>query len=200
MTYRKLAGIYAAFREEAKRRGINFKLLEYLEPGPEMCQCVWKTQRHPEGSQGSADAGGTVVQGVIDVCSTLSADRERYAAFPEGVAKGMITGDFVAAQTDAFTRDFGLDGVFLGNQFGLTGFWHPRNAPPATAERREGIARFFSKLRQAMGQRRVYWMDTYWPADVEMDKWAMSEANYEQLDAVMVSNFAVIAPRENIAR
>jgi hypothetical protein len=41
-------------------------------------------------------------------------------------------------------------------------------------------------------------MDTYWPADVEIEKWAMSEENYSMLDAVMISNFAVIIDRNNI--
>ena len=160
-TYRKLQGIYTAFREEAARRGLNFKLLEYLEPGPEFCQSIWKTQRHPEGARGSADAGGTDITGVIDVTSTLHTDAHAYAAFPQGIPEGTNTGLFCAAQTDAFTRDFQLDGVFLGNQFGLIGFWHPDNAPPATAQRREGITNFFKTLRQKMGTRLVYWMDTY---------------------------------------
>lgn len=192
LTYRKLHGIYDALRDEAARRDLDFKLLEYLEPGPEFCECEWKTKRHPEGALGSADAGGTVIQGVIDVCSRLNADQSPYAAFPEGIAPDTLTGDFVAAQTAAFTRDFGLDGVFLGNQFGLVGFWHPENAPPPTAERRAGIKHFFHQLRREMGDHLIYWMDTYWPAEREIEQWAMSEENYAQLDAVMCSNFAVI--------
>ena len=49
-----------------------------------------------------------------------------------------------------------------------------------------------------MGDKLVYWMDTYWSADIEIEKWAMSEENYAQLDAVMLSNFAVIAERTQI--
>ncbi len=192
MTYRGLDRIYTCFREEAARRRLNFKLLEYLEPGPEMCRCEWKTVRHPEGAVGSADAGGTTCQGVIDVCSRLEADPRPYAGFPRGIAAGTNTGDFVAAQAAAFVRDFGLDGVFLGNQFGLTGFWHPNNAPPPTPERRAGIRRFFHELRRTMGRRLIYWMDTYWPVEAEIERWAMSEENYAQFDAVMVSNFAVL--------
>jgi len=198
MTYAKLAHIYSTFREEAKKRGLNFKLLEYLEPGPEMCSCIWKTQRHPEGSPGNADAGGTIVQGLIDVCTTLNADTIKYASFPRGIPKGTNTGDFIAAQADAFTRDLGVDGVFLGNQFGLNGFWDPKNAPEPTPARREGVKHFFHQLRKSMGSKLVYWMDTYWPADVEISRWAMSPENYAQLDAVMVSNFAVIAQRDQI--
>jgi hypothetical protein len=198
LTYRKLRGIYDAFREEAAARKVPFKLLEYLEPGPEFCDCQWKTVRHPEGAAGSASAGGTILQGVIDVCSALHADSFPYAAYPSGIPEGTNTGDFCVAQTDAFTRDMQLDGVFLGNQFGLLGLWHPDNAPPADPIRRAAIRHFFHQLRRKMGERLIYWMDTYWPAEVEIDKWQMCEENYAQLDAVMISNFAVLVERTQI--
>ncbi|WP_326731749.1 hypothetical protein [Streptomyces phaeochromogenes] len=198
MTYRVLQRIYAALREEADRRGIELRLLEYLEPGPEFCRSEWKTHRHPEGAPGSADAGGTIATGVIDVCSSLHADERAYAAYPQGIEEGLCTGDFVAAQTASFTRDMELDGVFLGNQFGLLGFWHPDNAPEPTPERRAGITRFFDGLREQMGDRLIYWMDSYWPAEVEDERWAMSPENYRRLDAVMVSNFAVLVERTQI--
>jgi hypothetical protein len=126
------------------------------------------------------------------VCSTLNADSSCYAAVPAGFPAGTNTGDFCIEQADAFTRDLGVDGLFLGNQFGLTGFWNPKNAPRLTAERRDGIGRFFHGLRRAMGERLIYWMDTYWPVEDEIGAWGMSEANYTQFDAVMVSNFAVL--------
>jgi hypothetical protein len=91
-----------------------------------------------------------------------------------------------------------LDGIFLSNQFGLNGYWEPQAAPPATPARREGIRRFFHGLRRALGTRLIYWQDTYWPAEVEIKTWAMSEDNYAQLDAVMISNFAVLAERTRI--
>jgi hypothetical protein len=198
MNYEVLKRIYDAFRIEAQVRGIDLQILEYLEPGPEFCACEWKTVRHPEGAQGNADAGGHVVQGVIDVTSHLKADAQPYAAYPKGIPGGTNTGEFVINQIDAYTRDFELDGVFLGNQFGLIGFWHPDNAPPATPARRDGIKRFFHDLRRKLGQRTIYWMDTYWPADMEIEKWSMSEENYAQLDAVMMSNFAVIVERTQV--
>ncbi len=196
LTYRTLDRFYRCFREEAARRKLNFRLLEYLEPGPEFCRSRWKTEYHPEGVCGRAEEAGS--QCVIDVCSTLRADGRPYAAFPNGLAAGVNTGDFVIAQTSAFVNDFGLDGIFLGNQFGLTGFWHPDNAPAPTAERRAGIRRFFHELRRAMGGHLIYWMDTYWPADVEMERWAMCQDNYAQLDAVMVSTFSVLTRREQV--
>lgn len=198
MNYQKLARIYAALREEAERRKLPFKLLEYFEPGPEFCECIWKTLRHPEASQGKVAAGEVEVLGVIDVCAELYADSEKYAGYPQGIPAGTNAGDFVANQCDHFTRDFGLDGIFLGNQFALMGFWLPQHAPPATDLRRAGIAHFFKTLRAKMGSRLIYWMDTYWPADVEIEKWVMSEENYAMLDAVMISNFAVIIDRNNI--
>jgi len=192
LTYRLLADIYAALRAEAARRGITMRLLEYLEPGPEFCAATWKTERHPEAAPGAADAGGTMAPGVIDVCSVLSADPREYAAYPGGIASGTVTGDFVAAQAAAFVEGFGLDGIFLGNQFGLLGFWHPDNAPEPTADRRAGISRFFRALREQFGERLVYWMDSYWPAETEITAWAMDPENYLLLDAVMCCNFAVL--------
>jgi hypothetical protein len=91
-----------------------------------------------------------------------------------------------------------LDGVFLGNQFGLIGFWDPKNAPELSPARRDGIARFFHGLRQAMGERLVYWMDSYWPAEVEMAAWGMEPKNYAMLDAVMCCNFAVLVKPDQI--
>lgn len=199
LDYRKLAGIYNALRVAAAARGITLTLLEYLEPGPEFCRSEWKTRLHPEGAQGEADAGGNIAQGVIDVTSSLRGDDRAYAAYPSGVTDGLSTGDFVAAQSAAFARDFGLDGIFLGNQFGLLGFWDPKNAPEPTAERRAGITGFFQKMRSEMGERLVYWMDSYWPADVEDSAWAMSPENYYLVDAIMVSNFAVLVERTQVA-
>ncbi|MET9596030.1 hypothetical protein ABZY45_34650 [Streptomyces sp. NPDC006516] len=198
MDYRTLAAVYAAVRAEASRRELAVKLLEYLEPGPEFCHSEWKTVRHPEVAVGTADAGGHMVPGVIDVTAALHADDRPYAAFPQGIPDGLGAGDFVADQTAAFVADFGLDGVMLGNQFGLVGFWHPDNAPPPTKERTAGIERFFLRLRKAMGNRQVYWMDTYWRAEVERSAWGMTDAAYHSLDAILVSTFAVLVERTEI--
>ena len=139
-----------------------------------------------------------MLPGVLDVLRKPAPDRHVYASYPSGISEGTVVGDFVAAQCDAFTRDLAIDGVFLGNQFGLLGFWLPENAPPVTQKRRDGIAHFFKTLRKRLGDRLVYWMDSYWPADVEIEHWAMDEKNYAQLDAIMISNFAVIVEKRNI--
>ncbi|MCC6681447.1 MAG: hypothetical protein IT445_11155 [Phycisphaeraceae bacterium] len=198
MTYGKLALIYQSFRDEADQRGLNMKLVEYLDPGPEFCRCVWKA-KHPEALYGAIDFPGAIVhEGPLDMLSSLKREAFTYAACPDGIPDAMLTGDFVVGQIDCYTRDFNLDGVFLGNQFALPGFWEPDKAPPATPQRRAGLHSFFHKLRTVMGERLVYWMDTYWPVEVEIEKWAMSENSYALLDAVMVSNFAVIVERTQI--
>jgi len=198
MDYHVLAGIYGWIRDEAGRRGLDVRLLEYLEPGPEFCRSEWKTVLHPEVSATPADAGGHLVPGVLDVTLPLAADPRPYRAFPGGIPAGLPAGDFVAAQAAAFTGDFGLDGIMLGNQFGLTGFWDPRNAPPLTPERVAGIARFFTCLRERMGTKAVYWMDTYWRAEVEREAWGMAPSCYAALDAILVSDFAVLVERTEI--
>lgn len=198
MDYDTLRGIYAAFRAEAAARDLDLALLEYLEPGPEFCPSLWKDKLHPEAAPGSADAGGNIARGVIDVCAPLHGDDRRYAAFPTGIPADTETGEFVARQTAAYVEDFGIDGIFLGNQFGLLGFWHPDNAPEPTPERRAGISRFFRRLREEMGDRLIYWMDTYWPVPYEDERWAMSRKNYACLDAVMCCNFAVLVDKAQI--
>ena len=165
MDYHRLQGIYQAFRDVAKERGVAIRLLEYFEPGPEFCRSIFK-DKHQE----------VMSNGVMDVTAPLAADTTPYASSPGGIAEGMIAGDFLAEQCGVFVRDFKLDGVYLGNQCGLIGFWHPCNAPEVTPERRAGILQFFKSLWHAVGKDRLlYWMDTYWPADVEIDRWAMSE-------------------------
>jgi hypothetical protein len=198
MDYHVLAAIYAAIRAVAEHRHLDVTLLEYLEPGPEFCRSEWKTVRHPEVSAAAADAGGHLVPGVIDVTAPLDADDRGCVAYPQGFAAGLPAGDLVAAQTGAFVADFGLDGVLLGNQFGLLGFWHPDNAPPLTPQRVAGIERFFTRMRAALGDKAVYWMDTYWRADVERAAWGMTDVAYRCLDAVLVSTFAVLVERTEI--
>jgi hypothetical protein len=198
MDYRALATIYASLRSEASRRGIRLRLLEYLEPGPEFCRSEWKTVRHPEVAAARADAGGHVIPGLIDVTLPLHSDSRAYAGWPDGIPAGTLAGEFVARQTAAFVEDFDLDGVLLGNQFGLVGFWHPDNAPELTAERRAGIQSFFTGLRQAMGHKQIYWMDSYWRADVEREVWGMTDECYDALDAIIVSTFAVLVERTEI--
>lgn len=198
MDYAVLGGIYRAFRAEAAARDVRLTLLEYLEPGPEFCRSEWKTHLHPEAARGTADAGGNIATGVIDVTAALHGDSRTYAAYPDGIPEGLLTGDFVARQTAAFVRDFELDGVFLGNQFGLLGFWDPSNAPEPTPQRRALITRFFERMRAELGERLIYWMDTYWPAEVEDRAWAMSPENYFLVDAIMVSNFAVLVERTQV--
>lgn len=198
LDYEVLAGIYAAIRAVAAERSVPITLLEYLEPGPEFCRSEWKTIRHPEVAAASADAGGHLVPGVIDVTLPLAADDRAYAAYPDGIAEGTPAGDFVAEQSAAFVRDFALDGVLLGNQFGLVGFWDPAAAPPLDEQRSKGIERFFLAMRRAMGDGVVYWMDTYWRAEVEASAWGMQDSCYATLDAVLVSTFAVLVERTEI--
>jgi len=194
MNFRTLKAIYDCFREEAQKRGIPFRIVEYIEPGPEFCRCDWKTHLHPEAAVGQTIeiASGEMGKGVIDVTVQLNADSKHYASHPNGIPEGTVTGDFVAAQCGAFVEEMGLDGIFLGNQFGLCGLWSPNNAPAATEERRAGIRRFFKAMRAGMGTRLIYWMDSYWRAEVEESSWAMDPANYSEMDAILCSLFAVI--------
>lgn len=196
--YALLAGIYRAFREEAGVRGIPLVLLEYLEPGSEFCACVWKTERHPEAASGVVDAGGNLAPGLIDVAARLHADAHRYAAYPDGITEGEPVALFAARQIAAFVDNFGLDGVTLGNQFGLIGLWHPEHALEPTPARRSAVTDFFQNLRVLVGDRRVYWQDSFWPVEVERESWGMTDEAYAALTGIVVSNFAVLAREQNL--
>lgn len=200
MDYATLAGIYAAFRDEARGRGIPLVLLEYLEPGSEFCACEWKTGRHPEAASGWVDAGGNIAPGLLDVAATLDADAHTYAAYADGIPAGEPVERFAARQIAAFVADLGLDGITLGNQFGLIGIWHPEHAVEVTPERRAAVTRFFTRLRELLGDGRIYWQDSFWPVEVEQDVWGMTDAAYASLSGIIVSNFAVLAREENIAQ
>ena len=198
MDYRILAGIYQAFTFEAKRRNLHVRLLEYLEPGPEFCRSEWKTRRHPEATRARADSGGHYIPGLIDVTANLHTDTRSYAGWPHGVPPETPAGDFVAVQSGAYVKAFGIDGILLGNQFGLLGLWDPSAAPELTNQRREGIRRFFLAMRDALGESQLYWMDTYWRMSVEIDTWGMSPECYDVLDAIVVCTFAVLVERTEI--
>ncbi len=212
MDYATLAAIYRSFRDEARRRGIPLVLLEYLEPGSEFCACVWKTERHPEAASGWVDAGGNIAPGLLDVAAVLDADTEVYAAYPSGIPAGEPVERFAARQIAAFVADFGLDGITLGNQFGLIGIWHPEHAVQSTPERRASVTRFFTRLRELLDAgagagtgagagagARIYWQDSFWPVEVEQDVWGMTDEAYAALSGIVVSNFAVLAREDNIA-
>jgi hypothetical protein len=198
LDYATLQTIYRSFRRAARDRGIALTLLEYLEPGPEFCVSTWKTVRHPEVASHVADAGGNLTPGLMDVCAVLDEDHEAYAAFPTGIPADTVAGDFVAAQSAAFVEAMELDGVLLGNQFGLLGLWDPSAAPPPTDERRAGITSFFQAMRASFGSRLVYWQDTFWPPAIEDAAWGMDAANYGLLDGIICSNFGVLVERMNI--
>ena len=181
-----LLSVYRAFYKIAKERGINVQILEYLEPGPEFCDSVWKRERHPE----------CLSNMVIDVCAKLKGDEHRYSAYPDGIAEGTPVSEFIARQCRNFVHDFGIDGICLGNQFGLLGFWDPNAAPPLTQEREEAIGKFFRTMRSELDGKLLYWMDSYHPVETEISVWGMRKENYACLDGIIVSSFAVLVKEE----
>lgn len=197
LTHESLSFIYQSFREEARSRGITLFLTEYLEPGAEFCYSEWKSVRHPEASRTLQNAGGDTAR-LLDVCASLHADSYRYAAFPQGVPDGLPLSTFIGRQTAAYMADFHLDGILLGNQFGLAGLWGPQFAVEPTRARRAGISKFFRDLRTALGSARIYWQDSFWPAEVENSAWGMERSSYALLDGIICSNFGVLVERTNI--
>lgn len=183
LNYHQIANIIKKIRYFGNKKGFsNLEVIEYFDSGVEFCECEFKNSRHPE----------MMDQEWTDVRSVLHPDNYQYAAFPEGIPAGTATSDFLALQTQAYCEDLGMDGVYLGNAFGTRGVWHPQNAPGYSSEEAERILYFFKKMKETLAEKEVYWMDSYWPVQVEHDQWSVPREAYEYMDGIVVSAWSVI--------
>ncbi len=86
-----------------------------FDPGPEFAVSKFKYEKHPE-----ICSGLTMGKASFVCCySTLNADADRYAGYPQGIPAGTPFGAFLGRQTERFAHDLGFDYLWLSNGFGF---------------------------------------------------------------------------------
>jgi len=124
------------------------------DPGPELGPSRFKYERHPEILGAIEFMGGHFVY-----CgTTLAADPQPYAAFPDGIPEGTHLGTFMGKQAELFFKAVGFDFLWFSNGFGfgsetltLTGklFDGETFDTARTAEYEETVWEFWKKFREA---------------------------------------------------
>ena len=144
-----------------------------FDNGPELALSRFKYKLHPEICGGSTVGSRTAV-----VCnSTLHADNEKYAAFPDGIPEGISLGAFMGAQFREFSKTFGVDALWLSNgmgfgksPWGMVGFlfdkerFHQENADYAA----ETMLRFWHDITTACPGIKIENRGSNFSAGVEM--------------------------------
>lgn len=185
LSYGQIGEIIAILRELTLAVCPRVRIIEYVDPGPEFCESPFKDSLHTEILTGQ--------EGAIDIRARLQGDTRRYAAFPDGIPEGLPAPEFLAAQMVAYCDGLGVDGVYLGNQFGTREWWNPDGAHGYSDEEAAQIDGFFHTLRAALGpERLLYWMDTYWETSVEHDRWSVPRSAYTRMDGIVCSAWNVI--------
>jgi len=86
-----------------------------FDPGPEFAESPFKYKKHPEICMGATMGSKTFV-----CCySTLNADSDSYAGFPNGIEQDLPFGTFFGSQSQHFLSDLGFDYLWLSNGFGF---------------------------------------------------------------------------------
>lgn len=116
VTYRDLATIVAALkRVGGEMTGKPVLVGETFDPGPEFARSPFKYEHHNE-----ICLSGTMGRTSFVCCyTTLHADQERYAGFPDGIPEGLPFGTFLGRQSQHFLTDLGFDFLWLSNGFGF---------------------------------------------------------------------------------
>lgn len=186
LTYRQIAAIARVFRDEARHAGVALTLLDQLDKNGEFAEIPFKLAEHPEIFDRSWKTAG------LRIAAPLTADPGPFAAYPSGIPAGTHSGSFIAKQVAAYVRDLGFDGIFLSNQVGTRGHWNPRRSPGySSAEARE-ILRFFSRLREHLGDRELVWWDSTHPVAVERSRWSIDPRTYGRINVIAAAGFCVI--------
>ncbi|MHB9033379.1 MAG: hypothetical protein ACYC6L_10060, partial [Anaerolineae bacterium] len=122
MTYGTLKDIVTILKEVGHRMtGLPIRVGAMFDPGPEFAQAPFKYKRHPEICLADTMSDGSFV-----CCyTTLNADNEQYAGFPNGIPQDTPFGTFLGKQCQHFLSDLGFDYIWFSNGFGF-GYetWH----------------------------------------------------------------------------
>ena len=157
MTYRILSDIVAALKEEGQKilgADKTIRVGETFDIGPEFAVSDFKYRRHNEICTGN----GMGKNSTISANTTLHADRQPYAAFPDGIPEGTPFGTFFGRQCRVFLTDLGFDYIWFSNGLGFgREVWSARGAVfdgerfhTEELERvKEEVVRFWSLFRAA---------------------------------------------------
>jgi len=133
LNYSQIFHIVSAFKEHDGKWGFRMKVYDFFDQAKEFTETDFKTQRHPECYLEGPKLSG------IDIRSRLKADDYVYAAYPEGIPEGTLTGDFVIDQVSCYLYDLGFDGVLLLNQVGTRGRRFLEKSPGYSPEEADAI-------------------------------------------------------------
>lgn len=95
--------------------GKEIRIGATFDPGPEFSKSSFKYSKHPEICMGNTMGSKSFV-----CCySTLNADKDTYAGYPEGIPQDTPFGTFFGKQCQAFLTDLDFDYLWLSNGFGF---------------------------------------------------------------------------------
>lgn len=115
MTYGDLRRIVAALKSVGERyTGAPVEVGATFDPGGEFAESDFKFGRHGEIAAHRLDGG---IFRWVTCTSTLHADSEAYAGFPDGFAEGTHLGTFLGRQSQCFLTDMGMDFIWFSNGF-----------------------------------------------------------------------------------
>src|SRR5439155_11384135 len=134
LTYAQLRQIVALFRQEGQARGLDVRILDGVDAGPEFSSQEWKYAAHPEALlrlPSNAFYGGSESLGVLGFEASLNPDGYPYAAYPGGIPASPrpTVYEFVARQVGRYVADLGLDGIYATNGYGTPNQWRPLASP-----------------------------------------------------------------------
>ncbi len=194
---RQIRNICRCLRRKGRELGLNVKIFDMLEPGPEFCACPWKYKRHREAIRRKTEDGELFE---LDITTQLKPDNYHYAAYPNGIPEGLHTADFVASQTNQYVRDLNFDGIYLCNALGTVGAWRPKWGRGYRDKEAQVILEFFKTLKKLLGHKQIIWMDSYYSTEVERQSWSIPTKAYDYMDMIQISTWSVIVDPETIRK
>ena len=115
-TYGDLKFIIQTLKEAGRKiTGKPITVGTTFDPGPEFAKSEFKYKKHPEILGGNAMG----FKSFVSCYSTLNADGESYAGFPQGIPANTPFGTFFGRQSQQFLTDLEFDFIWFSNGFGF---------------------------------------------------------------------------------
>ncbi len=160
-TYADLKKIVSILKEEGKKiTGKPIRIGATFDPGPEFAKSAFKYKKHPEICMSNTMGSKSFV-----CCyAVLNEDKEKYAAYPDGILQGTPFGSFFGKQSRRFLKDMGFDYLWLSNGFGFgMETWNATGVifngksfhPEKINDTREKIMGFWTLFRQECPDYRI---------------------------------------------